>query len=140
MSSTLSYSAYFPKAAPLPPLRMLKATSAVGTVISSVALFPTRSVTVTDSRGKKTSGTFTRTATDYAAPGFSGAVAYRSDSAKQEDESGTYITVRAKAVVSAIGSSWNTATLTAAVKAAGGSYGTAETIPDNTLTLLSGSS
>lgn len=91
--------------------------------------------TVTDSRGLTASETKTLDIMDYAKPKLTGISVFRCDSSQQADESGTHISAKAKQTYSSLDGQ-NTCTLTAAIAASGGSYGTATTLADNTATRL----
>lgn len=95
----------------------------------------TITLNVTDSNGLSTTATATISAYAYSQPTITGISVYRSNSSKTASETGTYITAKATANFTALGS-WNTCTLTAKYKPQGGSYGAAVTLANNTATLI----
>lgn len=92
--------------------------------------------TVTDSRGRTASESFTLTVMDYADPSTTGQEVFRCNALGVADEDGTYLSVKATAIFSSLNSQ-NVCTLTAAYKASGGSYGAATTLTSGTASLLS---
>ena len=91
--------------------------------------------TVTDSRGRSASQDFSITVMDYAKPKLSGISVYRCDASQAAAESGTYISVKATGSCSSLGGQ-NTCTLTAAVAASGGTYGSATSLTSGQRTRL----
>lgn len=91
--------------------------------------------TVTDTRGRTASESFTIAVMDYATPTMTGQVVFRCDSLGVEDEDGTYLSVKATANISSLDGQ-NTYTLTAAFKSAGGSYGAETSLISGTASLL----
>lgn len=87
--------------------------------------------TVADSRGRTASETLTISVMDYVNPKISGVSVYRCDSSGTADDDGTYYSVKATATVSSLNNQ-NTGTLTGALAAAGGSYGTAYSLTSGT--------
>lgn len=92
--------------------------------------------TVTDSRGRTASESFTLTVMDYADPSTTGQEVFRCNALGVADEDGTYLSVKATAIFSSLNSQ-NVCALTAAYKASGGSYGTATNLTSGTASLLS---
>ena len=87
--------------------------------------------TVTDSRGRTAVQTLTVSVMDYAPPKLSGISVYRCTSNGTASEDGTYYSVAATVTVSSLNNQ-NTGTLTGALAAAGGSYGTAYSLTSGT--------
>lgn len=94
-------------------------------------------VTATDSRGKSTSSALSLSAYAYSAPVLSGVSVFRCDSTGTADDSGAYYSVKANVTYSSAGGQIRCA-LTAAIKTAGGSYGTAVTLAPGTASILGG--
>ena len=93
--------------------------------------------TVTDSRGRSASETVSITVTAYAPPTISGTVVFRCGSTGTADEDGTYASVKGTANIASLNGQ-NTATLTAAKREKGGSYGAETSLVSGTVKLLSG--
>lgn len=110
-----------------------KATTGVLASDGSISL----SVKVTDSRGRSATETITITVMSYDVPSVSNAQVYRSDSGGTADEDGTYVSVKATSVYSSLNSQ-NTATLTVAFAASGGSYGSETSLTSGTRSTISG--
>ena len=91
--------------------------------------------TVTDSRGRTASETFSLAVMDYAAPSMTGQAVFRCDASGAADEDGTCLSVRATAVYSSLNGS-NICTLTAAYKSAGGAYGAETSLSSGTASVL----
>ena len=92
--------------------------------------------TVTDTRGRTASETFTLTVMDYVAPVMTEQAVFRCDSQGTADEDGTYFSVKATISYSPLNGQ-NVGVLTAAAAAAGGSYGTETTLTSGVVSLLS---
>ena len=91
--------------------------------------------TVTDSRGRTASETFTVTLMDYSAPSLSDVTIFRCDANGDPDGSGTNYSAKATLTCSSLNGQ-NSCSLTAAHKAAGGSYGTATALTNGTASLI----
>lgn len=87
--------------------------------------------TVTDSRGRTGSETFTLTVMDYARPSLSGIEIFRCSVLGIEDEEGTHYSAKATLQYSALDGQ-NSCTLTSAAAPSGGSYGTTENLTSGT--------
>jgi hypothetical protein len=114
----------------------------VNAASGTFGVFPTAgSVTmlgrVTDSRGRSKNASVTITVDAYAAPKLSGVQSYRSNASGVAQESGTYIALRATAVISSIGGQ-NIATLRGRYQPKGGSYSTWQAMTSGTRLLISG--
>ena len=83
--------------------------------------------TVTDTRGRSASQTFTISVMDYAKPALSEIAIFRCGTSGAASEDGTKYSAKATLTYSSLNGQ-NTATLVCAVAAAGGSYGPAETL------------
>ena len=83
--------------------------------------------TVTDTRGRTASETFTLSVEDYANPILTGLNVIRSDSLGVADEDGQYFKATATATFSSVNSQ-NSCSLTAAAAPSGGSYGAENTM------------
>ena len=83
--------------------------------------------TVTDTRGRTASETFTLSVMDYARPALTGIAICRCDAQGEEAESGTHYSAKAVLTYSPLGGQ-NVPTLSAAVAASGGGYGAEETL------------
>lgn len=83
--------------------------------------------TVTDTRGRSASQTFTISVMDYAKPALSEIAIFRCDTSGAASEDGTKYSAKATLTYSSLNGQ-NTATLVCAVAAAGGSYGPAEAL------------
>lgn len=108
-------------------------TSAVLTTAGSLTV----TVSVKDARGRQTNGTRTVTVRDYSAPAITTMTAVRTNSQGTPSAQGSYIKVKANATFSSVNGN-NTLTLTVATKQQGGSYGTAQSLTNNTDKILSG--
>lgn len=91
--------------------------------------------TVTDSRGRSASESFTLPVMDYARPSVSGISVYRCTSNGTADELGTYYAVTASVSVSSLGGQ-NSATLVSQIAASGGSYGAGTALTSGTRKIL----
>lgn len=87
--------------------------------------------TVTDSRGRTASETFTLTVMDYAKPALTGIEIFRCDAQGTETEDGTRYSAKATLTYSTLGGQ-NNPTLVSAVAASGGGYGSAENLTSGT--------
>jgi len=93
--------------------------------------------TVTDTRGRTASETFTVSVMDYAGPGVTNTGIWRGLSDGTEDDDGTYMRVLASASYTSLDGQ-NSATLSVATKAAGGSWSAETSITSGTVSILSG--
>ena len=93
--------------------------------------------TVTDTRGRSTSQTFTLTVMDYSKPSLSGISVYRCDSNGTADEDGTSYSVKATRSFSSLNGE-NSCSLVCASAASGGSYGSNTTLTSGTRKIISG--
>ena len=91
--------------------------------------------TVTDTRGRSASETFTVVLMDYAAPTLTGVSVFRCDANGAPDEDGTYYAAKASLTYSSLNTQ-NTCSLAAAHKAAGGSYGTATNLTSGAASII----
>ena len=91
--------------------------------------------TVTDSRGRSSSQTLTLSVYDYANPSLSGISVFRCGSNGTASEDGTCYSVRATASCSPLGGQ-NGCTLSCALAAAGGAYGTETTLASGAASVL----
>ena len=83
--------------------------------------------TVTDTRGRTASETFTLSVMDYARPALTGIVIFRCDEQGEEAASGTHYSAKAVLTCSPLGGQ-NVPTLFSAVAASGGGYGAEEAL------------
>lgn len=88
--------------------------------------------TVTDTRGRTASETFTLTVMDYAKPVLTGIAIFRCDAQGEEAEDGTHYSAKATLTYSSLDGQ-NVPTLTSAVSASGGGYGAEETLTSGTV-------
>lgn len=91
--------------------------------------------TVTDTRGRTASETFTVTLLDYAAPTLTDISVFRCDVNGDADEDGGYYSAKATLIYSSLNGR-NACSLTAAHKAAGGAYGTAANLTSGTASVI----
>lgn len=91
--------------------------------------------TVTDTRGRSASETFGVALMDYARPALSGISVFRCDANGDPDEDGTMFSAKAVLAYSSLNGQ-NACPLTAAHRAAGGSYGAAAALTSGTASLL----
>lgn len=91
--------------------------------------------TVTDSRGRSASETLNLSVMDYAAPSIAGVTVFRCTSGGTASEDGTYYSAKASASFSALGGQ-NSCTLSAAIAASSGSYGTGTALTSGTARVL----
>ena len=87
--------------------------------------------TVTDTRGRTASETFTLTVMDYAKPALTGIAIFRCDAQGTEAEDGTRYSAKATLTYSSLNGQ-NVPTLTSAAAASGGGYGAEETLTSGT--------
>jgi len=87
--------------------------------------------TVTDTRGRTASETFTLTVMDYAKPALTGIEIFRCDAQGTAAEDGTHYSAKATLTYSSLNGQ-NAPTLVSAVAASGGSYGTDEALTSGT--------
>ena len=95
--------------------------------------------TVTDTRGRTASESFTLAVMDYAGPALSGVSVFRCGSGGTAAEDGTYISVKATRSFSSLNGQ-NSCTLKAAIAPSGGSYGAAASLTSGTASVLGGGS
>ena len=88
--------------------------------------------TVTDTRGRTASETFTLTVMDYANPVLTGIAIFRCDAQGTEAEDGTHYSAKATLTYSSLDGQ-NVPTLTSAAAASGGGYGAEETLTSGTV-------
>lgn len=104
--------------------------------VLTVATDITVTYSVTDTRGRSASGTETISVYDYIGPSLQPLICKRTDSGGTEDDSGTYMTIKATANYAPL--SDNAPTLTLYAKPAGGAYTSYGTITDGATTLFGG--
>ena len=92
------------------------------------AVTNTVQVVLTDTRDKTVTGSFSLTAYDYAGPQLSGITVRRSDDQGQAADNGMWLYVLVSGVIASLGGQNGIKSLTAAVKASGGSFGTARNL------------
>lgn len=88
--------------------------------------------TVTDTRGRTASETFTLTVMDYAKPVLTGIAIFRCDAQGEEAEDGTHYSAKATLTYSSLDGQ-NIPTFTSAAAASGGGYGAEETLTSGTV-------
>ena len=91
--------------------------------------------TVTDTRGRSASESFPLSVMPYAKPSLTGQTVFRCDSLGAPDGDGAYISVKTNLAFSALGGQ-NACTPTAALAAAGGSYGQETALTSGTAAIL----
>ena len=91
--------------------------------------------TVTDSRGRSASESFTLAVMDYARPTLTGIEIFRCDSSGARAEEGTYYSAKATLTYSPLDGQ-NNPTLTAAHAAAGGAYGAENSLASGTASVI----
>ena len=91
--------------------------------------------TVTDTRGRSASESFTLSVLDYAPPLLSGVAVFRCGSGGTAAEAGTYYSVKAALSFSTVGGQ-NSCTLSAAIAPSGGSYGAERTLASGTASVF----
>lgn len=88
--------------------------------------------TVTDTRGRTASETFTLTVMDYAKPVLTGIAIFRCNAQGTEAEDGTHYSAKATLTYSSLNGQ-NVPTLSSAASASGGGYGAEETLTSGTV-------
>ena len=91
--------------------------------------------TVTDTRGRTASETFTVTLMDYSAPSLLDVTIFRCDANGDPDDSGTNYSAKATLTFSSLNSQ-NVCSFTAAHKTAGGSYGSGTSLTSGTASII----